>query len=51
MITPAQRKAAERDRKRSAGLVPLEVWTRPEHKAAIQKYTAKKNKPAVARQL
>jgi hypothetical protein len=28
-MTPAERKKAERQRKRSAGLVPLEVWVRP----------------------
>lgn len=34
--TPAKdRKAAERARKRAAGLVQLEVWVRPEHATTV----------------
>ena len=35
--TAADRKKAERARKRAAGLVPLEVWCLPQHKDAIRK--------------
>ena len=38
-MTPAnERKAQERKRKREAGLVPLEVWVKPEHVAAVRHY-------------
>lgn len=30
-MTPQQRKAAERDRRRAAGFVMKQVWVRPEH--------------------
>lgn len=45
-MTPAERKKAERQRKRSAGLVPLEVWVRPEHKDAVVKFVARLQKAA-----
>jgi hypothetical protein len=35
-MTPAhERKAAERQRKKAAGLVRCEVWVKPEHRAVI----------------
>lgn len=37
-LTPAQKKAAERERKRADGLRPLEVWAKPEHHAQIRAY-------------
>ena len=46
MQKTASRKALERQNKRKAGLVPIEIWTRPEHKQAIKEYAAKLNKPA-----
>lgn len=40
-MTPAsQRKAAERQRKRAAGLAPLEVWAKPSDHAAIRAFVA-----------
>jgi hypothetical protein len=30
--------ATYRDRLRKAGLVPVEVWCRPEHKARVREY-------------
>lgn len=39
--TATTRKAAERLRKREAGLKPLEVWAKPEHHEAIKAYAAK----------
>lgn len=36
----AQRKAAERARRRKQGLAPLEVWARPEHHAQIKALAA-----------
>lgn len=37
-MTPAQRKAAERARKREAGLIRFEAWIRPEDRARVQRY-------------
>ncbi len=37
MTTPAERKAKERERKRDAGLVRVEVWVKPEHRGQIRK--------------
>lgn len=34
----AQRKSAERERKRALGLVKLELWLRPEHHERVRKY-------------
>lgn len=31
-------KARERERKRAAGLVPVEVWCRPEQRQAVRRY-------------
>lgn len=38
MSTAAERKAAERVRKRKDGLRPYEVWVRPEDWPKVQKY-------------
>jgi hypothetical protein len=38
MKTDREYKAAERQRKRAAGLAPLEVWAAPEHHAAIRAF-------------
>jgi hypothetical protein len=38
MKSDRTRKAAERQRKRAAGLAPLEVWAAPEHHAAIRAF-------------
>ena len=35
-MTVASRKAAERQRRKDAGLVRCEVWVKPEHVAAIK---------------
>ena len=35
-MTPAERKAAERQRRKDAGLVRLEMWVRPEDVAATK---------------
>jgi len=43
-LTPAQRKAAERKRRRALGLTPLEVWAKPEHHEAIKAYARKLDK-------
>lgn len=40
-MTPAQRKAAERKRKKEAGLVQKEVWIRPEHSQRLANYVRK----------
>ena len=37
-MTPAERKAAERVRRKDAGLVRVEVWAKPEHVASIKRY-------------
>lgn len=34
--TPAERKAAERQRRKDAGLVLVRVWVKPEHVAAVK---------------
>lgn len=40
----SQRKAAERAAKRLAGLVPVEIWTRPEHKGRVLQYAERLNR-------
>jgi hypothetical protein len=41
-MTPAnERKAAERQRRKEAGLVRVEVWVKPEHVASIRHYAAR----------
>ena len=35
-MTPAERKAAERQRRKDAGLVRLEMWVRPEDVAVVK---------------
>lgn len=37
-MTAAERKAAERQRKRAAGLAPLEVWAQPELHDEIKRF-------------
>jgi hypothetical protein len=44
MTPDKDRKAQERRRYRDAGLVPIEVWVKPEHKAKVQQYAAKLRK-------
>jgi hypothetical protein len=44
-MTPAERKKAERQRKRSAGLVPLEVWVKAEDVEAVRAFVANVQKP------
>lgn len=34
----SERKATERQRKRDQGLVPVEVWIRPEHKGKLKQF-------------
>ncbi len=41
MTPPAQRKAAERQRRKDAGLVRVEAWLRPEEIAALKAFIAK----------
>jgi hypothetical protein len=35
-MTPAERKARERERKRAAGLVPVEVWVKVSKKTELE---------------
>ena len=42
--SPAERKAAERRRKKEAGLVKVDAWIRPEQRERLAKYLAKLNK-------
>jgi hypothetical protein len=37
-MTPAERKAAERQRRKDAGLVRCEVWVKPEHVAEVRAF-------------
>jgi hypothetical protein len=39
--TAADRKRRERQRRREAGFVPVEVWVRPEHREHLKRYLAK----------
>ena len=39
--TPAQRKAAERQHRKEAGLVRLELYVHPEDREAIRSYAAR----------
>ena len=39
-MTSATRQAAYRQRLRNAGLVPIEVWCKPEDKERIREYVA-----------
>jgi hypothetical protein len=41
MRTAAQRKAAERERKRAAGLVKVELWVLPALVHRVRKYVAR----------
>lgn len=40
----SERKAAERAAKRQLGLVPMEVWTKPEHRPKVKQYVERLNK-------
>lgn len=42
-----QRKATERQRKRDQGLVPVEVWIRPEHKGKLKEFEIEHQKEGV----
>ena len=42
-MTPAERKAAQRDRQREQGLMQLEAWVHPDVASAVRRYIAKKN--------
>lgn len=44
--TAGARKAAERVRKRAAGLVPVEVWVHASNRERLKKAAAKLEKPA-----
>jgi hypothetical protein len=47
-MTPAnERKAAERQRRKDAGLVRVEVWVKPEHRAAIIALADDLNSPPI----
>jgi hypothetical protein len=50
MMTPAQRKAAQRERQREQGLQQLEAWVHPDVAAAVRRYVAKKNAEALERE-
>ena len=39
--TDAERKRAERERKREAGLVKIEIWARSEHVKKIRDYASR----------
>lgn len=40
-LTPAERKAAERERRRERGLVPVEVWIKPADRERLSRYVAR----------
>lgn len=41
--TGAERQSNHRNNKRAAGLVPMEIWTKPEHKQAIKQLASDLN--------
>lgn len=45
MTPDRDRKAAERARKKAAGLVAVTVWVRPEHRGAIKECAAMLERP------
>lgn len=45
--TVAERKKEERQRKRDSGLVPKEIWCKPDDWKKIRKYIEKLNKQVV----
>jgi hypothetical protein len=47
-LTPAQRKAAQRQRQREQGLVKLELWARPELHEKIRAYAERIARAAAA---
>lgn len=48
-LTPAQRKAAERDRQRERGLVVVQVWVHPEDRENLARYVKRLNQRRAAR--
>lgn len=44
-----ERKAAERERKRSLGLVPGEVWAHPQDWPDVRRYVERKTRKRAAR--
>ena len=48
-LTPAQRKAAERQRQRNSGLVAVTVWIDPEDRAKLAHYIKRLNERRVAK--
>jgi hypothetical protein len=46
-VTPAERKAREREARQSAGLVRLEVYVRPEVRDEVRAFAEKMNRKAV----
>ena len=50
-LTPAEKKAAERTRKRAAGLSPLEVWLPRELHDRVRKYVQRLLKEATVNPL
>jgi hypothetical protein len=46
-MTPTERKQKERDTRREAGLVRLEVWVRPEVRDEVRAYAEKRTRAAV----
>jgi hypothetical protein len=47
-MTPAERKAAERQRKKFAGLVRCEVWVKPEDVASVRRWAESLNNERAA---
>jgi hypothetical protein len=45
-VTAAERKRAERERYRLAGLVPVQVWVKPADRPRVQQYAERLNKRA-----
>ena len=46
-MTPAERKAKEREARRDAGLVRLEVYVRPEVREKVRDYAERQNRAAM----
>ena len=47
-MTPAERKAAERQRKKTAGLVRCEVWVKPADVASVRRWAESLNEERAA---
>ena len=41
ILTPAQRQQRRRDKKKAAGLIKIEIWSKPEHEKKIRDYVKK----------